>query len=160
MKINRGFTLIEIVAVMTIISIIMSVAALNTDFNFSKKYLLGALSTRLYGTILLAQEQAIIENNIYGLILDRHSFKFVRFSKKNKQWVPVKEPTAFSNYQYDDSLSITILKKSKGFRKLLTVFYPSGEITPFSIKIDTENGQSAQKIVGYKNGHVEIVKLR
>jgi len=83
---NRcGFTLIEILVVILIISIVTSVALLSISRNENRQ--LETFTKDLVQTLTLAQEQAMLQPAVLGLAIERHTYQFAARPKTRKKVV-------------------------------------------------------------------------
>ena len=74
---SKGFTLIEILIVIVIISITAGVAVMTLSMNQHKKFEL--VSQRMVNLILLAEEEAMLRSVILGFTVSAHSFQFYEY---------------------------------------------------------------------------------
>src|SRR6201986_4625207 len=74
---HRGFTLIEILIVIVIISIVSGIATLTLSSNRKKQY--EYLANKLAHIITLAQEEAILRSAVLGFAFTPQSFQFFEY---------------------------------------------------------------------------------
>lgn len=90
---HRGFTLIEIMVVVTIIGIMTGIIALNVSSKDPQKELDKEI-LRLKTIIEMAQEEALFSQQEIGIIVDEQSYKFVRWSSPNAATAPQSDGAA------------------------------------------------------------------
>src|SRR3990167_7089199 len=115
----KGYTIIEILVVLFIISIATGVALLGISQNENKK--IESFTKELTQLITLAEEQAMLQPAIIGLSFDADAFQFARFeaiNKKRERWLMLndrmlgKHPIP-SNIQLDIRASVSDKNKEK-----------------------------------------------
>lgn len=102
---DRGFTLIEILAVLVIIGVVTTLAIISVR-SLAGRSDQGQAATRLAGLIQLAGENARLENIQYGLVVKPHGYTFVRLSGNN--WVPITNDAAFKAHDMPDGFELSI----------------------------------------------------
>lgn len=102
---SRGFTLIEILAVLVIIGVVTTIAIISVR-SLSGRSDQGQAATRLAGLIQLAGENARLENVQYGLVVKPHSYVFTRLSGNN--WMPVTNDPAFTRHEMPDGFELSV----------------------------------------------------
>src|SRR4051812_704300 len=80
----RGFTLIEILIVMVIISIVATTAMLTIHFNQRKQ--VEDFSEQLSDLISLAENNAMMHSVPYGIALSNHAIQFYVWNENKKTW--------------------------------------------------------------------------
>ena len=101
----RGFTLIEVLAVVVIIGV-MSVIAVISVRALGGRDDQGQAATRLAGLIQLASENARLENIQYGLVVKPHHYQFVRLSGNN--WSAIGNDPSFKLRQLPDGMELSV----------------------------------------------------
>ncbi|HEV2110400.1 MAG TPA: type II secretion system minor pseudopilin GspH [Gammaproteobacteria bacterium] len=101
----HGFTLIELLVVLVIISIIVTVGVIS----------LGALGKdppaklaagQLADLAGLAQEQAVMQGQEYGLLIDAHAYAFYIYD--GRRWTPAKGDSLFRRHELGDQVTLTL----------------------------------------------------
>ncbi|NOY67773.1 MAG: type II secretion system minor pseudopilin GspH [Gammaproteobacteria bacterium] len=158
----NGFTLIEILVAIAIISIILGVALikLNVDDPESK---LKEESSRLARTIELADQEAVFQSRDIGLLLLDDTYEYFQYT--NNKWVPLNDTLLKKRPIPDEmevSLNIDGIEASNQAFSLeekipQIIFYSSGEWTPFEIifKLKNQNDLS-YTLSNIKTGKLEI----
>lgn len=102
---SRGFTLIEILAVIVIIGVLSVIAVISVRALGGRDDQ-GQAATRLAGLIQLASENARLENIQYGLVVKPHHYQFVRLSGNN--WSGITNDPTFNTRQLPDGLELSV----------------------------------------------------
>ncbi len=156
--IARGFTLIEILIVIVIISIITGIATLTISRNQQKQY--EYLANSLSHLITLAEEEAMLRPATLGLAFTNHSFQFFEYKNTlntNKtHWYPLTDKL-FGIHTYSQNIKLTVKVQNKeipldGQPKIMIT--ASGDIVPFVIEIGKEDQKPSYQVTGYANGNV------
>ncbi len=80
----QGFTLIEILIVIVIISIVSSIAMLTIHFNYNKQ--LETFTQNLARLITLSEEEALVRSTTIGLAFTSHTFQFYEYNENTHTW--------------------------------------------------------------------------
>ncbi len=152
----QGFTLIEIMVVVVIISIMVGVVTLS--FPDTNRDLLKEDAERFSSLVLLAEDEAILQSRDLALAINDEGYAF--FSRENKKWqafskTPFK-PRKLSGLEkpelYLEGVSIQLTKAEK--TKPQIVIYSSGEVTPFTYSFGYE-GKSKVTLTVDGGGNVK-----
>ena len=88
---KAGYTLIEILIVVLIISIVTSVAMLSIGRNENKQ--MESFAQELMQMLSLAEEQAMLQPTVLGLMLSEQSLQFASFKpafdSDKSSWIPL-----------------------------------------------------------------------
>jgi general secretion pathway protein H len=146
---TTGFSLLEVLVVLVIISIIISFASMSFDTAPEK---LDHEGKRLTALMKLASEEAIMNSREYRVVFTLHSYAFAKLG--NGEWLelgegvfrPRKLPEDFS---FDITLANEPIKlgvdnDDKTKNRAAIMFLSSGEVTPFELVI---NGTSGNEII-------------
>ncbi len=162
-KINvNGFTLIEILIVMVIISIVTSVALLKFNRNENKR--LASFANELTQTLLLAEEQAMLQPAVIGMSLNENSFQFSTYESregKSKTWRPLQD-SVLRKYEISSDIQVNLeinhqfvsLSDDETIKSPQIIFSINGEVTPFVITISKKGKQTRYKIIGEADGSI------
>lgn len=155
-----GFTLIEILIVIFIISIVTSVALLTIGHNENKK--METFAKELTQVVSLAEEQAMLQPNILGIAFNDGSLQFLKYAKERDQevWVPVDDDNINKiNIPKGINIKVKVQNKripesseSKGLPQI--VFSTNGDITPFTIEVGKKGEKPRHLIIGEADGHL------
>lgn len=149
-----GFTLIEILVVLFIISIVTTVALLSVRWNENKQ--IEAFANEVTQTLSLVVEQAMLQPAVLGVILNGETLRFVRLepphgTHKKASWVPL-----------DDRLFQPISVPEQAFIKgpvNKIIFSTNGDFTPFKLLIGKKDRGPQYVIVGEENGEIRLQSL-
>ncbi|OGT45513.1 MAG: type II secretion system protein GspH [Gammaproteobacteria bacterium RIFCSPHIGHO2_12_FULL_41_20] len=161
---SLGFTLIEILVVLLIISIVTTVAMLSISYSPHQRAKL--LANTLADSLILAEEQAILQQTTLGLVITTEAFQFVNESLQSQggvpDWQPVKA-AVFNKHLIPSNIAlrleiagktISLPKKSAHITPQI-VISSGGEVTPFTLWIGATGHAASYKVVGEANGHIE-----
>lgn len=179
---QRGFTLIEILAVLIIIGVVSALAVISVRSLGRSSDPAGQTATRLAGLIELASENARLENIQYGLIIKPQHYEFTRFI--NHTWIPVSNDPVFRKRDLPAGLSLSVTVQNpiripqpttvntaapataagtvgtaqNGDKDQLhpqIAILSTGEMTPFTLRL-TNSDHSVYVLRGDGNGQVHI----
>jgi general secretion pathway protein H len=146
MNTQRGFTILEILVVVAVISIITSTILLNTNLSRPNEAL-KQHTTRVSKTLKLLMQEAILNDVNYALSLIPNGYLVLEFT--GEEFVPSEDKfleKLANQYSYTDELIINnqIVKIEKKDKKEKPdphiLILSSGEMTPFEWHIlDPEN---------------------
>lgn len=162
MRNARGYTLIEILVVLFIISIVTSVALLTISRNQNKQ--LETFANELAQTMSLAEEQAMLQSTVLGLRLDDHSFHFATMQQaiegeKKTGWSPLQD-TILGQHPIPSDIQLAV---QVGGQKLgndnskpipQVIISTNGEITPFTIYVGKKGEKPRFSITGDADGNI------
>jgi len=139
---NQGFTLIEIMVVVIIVSIL--VGAVSLTFPRSTDDLLKEDAERFSEILYLAQDEAILQSRDLAIAIDKSGYSFL--SRNDKSWTAFSEEpfaprklSAKAESELElEGTPIKLVTKAK--TKPQIVIYSSGEITPFVYSFGYKNG--------------------
>lgn len=160
---QTGFTLIEILVVLVIISIITAAAVLAFgDFGRGRREKI--VADLLQKTIPVAQQRAILQPAILGLSFTNQGYQFRQY------WVDPNTQKATWKALSDDDLSrqnafrdinyqLKLMKKTPDFieknKTLKIIFLPNGSVTPFKLILSGE-GKISYELQVQNNGTVTL----
>ncbi len=139
---ERGFTLLELLAVLFIIGIIVSFAGLSIGQRSSRAAQEEA--ERLYGLVRVASEEAVLQGRELAVEFTRQNYRFLELTNDN-QWIPIEEDTLFRERKFPPDVNIELLVEgaaaSFGDEKNLPRIFvlSSGELTDFKISLSLED---------------------
>lgn len=102
---QRGFTLIEILAVLIIIGVVTAAAVISVRALGGRDDQ-GQAATRLAGLIELASENARMENRQYGIVIKPSHYLFVRYETNG--WIPVENDPVLKRRDLPDGMTLTV----------------------------------------------------
>lgn len=162
-----GFTLIEVLIVLLIISIVTSVALLTVSHNKNKQ--LESFANELAQLMTLAKEQAILQPAVLGLSLKENTFQFVVYKSssddKKQAWVTLDDKllgvhTIPSDFQVNvevSGMSATPSDHTDDEASNNTpqvVISTNGGMTPFTIYVGKKGQKPRYAIRGDIDGNV------
>lgn len=144
MRRTRGFTLIEIMVVMVVVGLLAVIAVVNLGGGAQQRELENA-ARELFLLMQTASEQAVLNNQEMGLVIDDESYRFLAFNSLERIWEPQKERLFATRqlpewialtYQTEDNLpTLPGVKNDEDDPRPDLVFFSSGEITPFEMQM-------------------------
>jgi general secretion pathway protein H len=155
----KGFTLIEILIVIVIISIASSMAVLTISHNQKKQ--IETLTNSLTRLIVLAEEEAMLRPATLGLAFTPGRFQFFQYqdhrTKNQSRWLALTDKL-FGPHDLPKNIQITLKVQNKEASlngKPQIIFSMSGDITPFRIFIGKQDAPPDYIITGFANGAVK-----
>jgi general secretion pathway protein H len=151
-KTIQGFTLVEILIVMLIISIVASVAALTITTNQNKN--IENFTHQLVNIIQLSCEEAMLRPATLGLAFTSNTYQFYQFQKK---WIPLTDKI-YGKHSFSSSIKLSLKVQNKTVPldgKPYLIISTSGDISPFVILIGKQNHSPLFKITGETNGNIK-----
>ena len=155
---ERGFTLLELLAVLFIIGIIVSFAGLSIGQRSSRSAQDEA--ERLYGLVRVASEESVLQGRELAVEFTRESYRFLELANDN-QWILIEEDTLFRERKFPPDVTIELLVEgavaSFGDEKNLPRIFvlSSGELTDFEISFNL-NDEKAYTLRGTIDGKLDL----
>ena len=162
---HAGFTLIEILIVMLIISIVSGVALLSVHDNPDAR--MRTLAKELVNAFNLAQTEAMLEPAVLGFNNTASSYEFYRYAENDTKhpWHAMTEPV-FAKHAIPRGFKLQI--KIQNHAASATdeadtenpnlIISSSGDMTPFIILIGKQDEAPRYQITGSGNGSLQIAK--
>ena len=154
-----GYTLIEILIVLFIISIVTSLALLNISHNENKH--LESFTGELTQMLTLAQEQAMLQPEVLGFLLKDRDFQFASLQSKGSEqqtsWMPLEGSQLGLHHlpndiqlriEMGDGVSATSQQNPK------IIISTNGEVTPFAIYVSKIGEKPRYVITGTADGNI------
>lgn len=159
---NRGFTLLEILIVLIIVSIIAGFALLAVgDFGQARRVKAAAIT--LEKTIALAQVQAILESNLLGVAIETTRYRFYRYQWDKTQgvmrWHVITRDRLFRPHSLPKNMQLKINQNTLPDTPQI-LLSPSGDLTPFIITVQTQQGAPRFRIQGLPNSVIRLIDLQ
>ena len=153
---QTGFTLIEILVVVLVVSILMGVVV-GSFGGVDREQNLRGYCERLALRIELARDKALQANREWGVYIDEDGVRFAEFDEVNAEWVERAE-RPFNMDAYDAEVRFEIeVEELPGILAALAdeddedlpviVLFSSGETTPFEIQIEPNDWETTPWIV-------------
>jgi general secretion pathway protein H len=161
LRIDAGYTLIEILIVMLIISIVGAVSLLTVSAN--KNSQLETYSRQLTNLITLAEQQAMLQPAVLGLLVEDQTLRFYQFRAAvdvahKSAWVPVDDPLLHErvipkNIQVQLTFpGQSVTDKDKESHEPQLIISTNGDLTPFIIYIGEKKSVPRYQITGSDDG--------
>ena len=156
---SGGFTLLEILVVLVIISIVISFVSISIDTEPEK---LDNEGQRLSALMKLASEEAIMNSREYRAVFTSKSYAFEKFS--DGEWRQLGDGVfrprelpgdfSFDMTRGNEPVVLEVISRDKSKSLAAIRFLSSGEVTPFELVIKSPSG----KEIGISNqsGVVEV----
>jgi general secretion pathway protein H len=161
MKREQGFTLIEILVVLFIMSIVTSVALLSINRNENRQ--LETFTNELVQRMTLAEEEAMLKPSVLGLSIKNKMVQFTSYqpaeSGKKSSWQAT-EDHLLANHAIPASMEVSIevggkkleIDEEKQFPQV--VISTNGDLTPFIIYVG-KKGQAPRYVInGDADGNI------
>ncbi|MGP4844097.1 type II secretion system minor pseudopilin GspH [Marinobacter sp. 1Y8] len=162
MKRQRGFTLIEIMVVMVVVGLMAVIAVVNLGSGAEQREL-DNVSRQMFMLMETASEQAVLNNQEFGMVLGEEGYRFVVYNDLERKWQAQGErlfqpraiplwlvvtprieddiPKLASGNQDDDGGG----GEDEPTPDL--VFFSSGEITPFELGLGLESNPDVEYLI-------------
>ncbi len=150
---EKGFTLIEILVVLLIVSIIIGFALLAYgDFGAKRRTLFAA--EQFVNYVKLVQNQAILETGTFGVLVAQNSYQVYRFDH-TENWSLIKGNKIHSLHSFPSQVNLTFKPRmeTKGVPQI--VINESGEMNPFNLLISLKD-TVVVTIQGRHNGEMTM----
>lgn len=144
---QAGFTMIEILVVLVLVGLLASLAIVNLGGG-SEQREMNSKVRELYVLMQTATEQAILNNEELGLVVDEQGYRFLVYDELEQEWRSESE-RLFRGRDFPDWMSVTLFSEDdipplargdddeedeEGRLRPDIVFYSSGETTPFELE--------------------------
>ena len=163
---SRGFTLVEILVVVVIISVTATFVVLRMNTQYIGGRQAQDVARQLKMIIEVAQEQAILQGTQLGLVHASDAYGFVQYEsgtdEREAHWrsLPQDKLLGYRDIPPHVVMEITIKNKTVPPSRSPAIFlYPSGEMTPFVIKIGAEDTFLPYRLIGKATGEIEFRDL-
>ena len=162
MKAQHGFTLIEILVVLFIISIVTSVALLSISHNSHKQ--VESFANELTQLVTLAEEEAMLKPEVLGLMIEDDSFHFATWQRvkdnKNNAWVPLQE-SVLNKHKIPSDIEMRLvvggvspLSNETLNKNPQIIISTNGDVTPFTIYIGKKGQHPLFAVIANADGNV------
>jgi general secretion pathway protein H len=166
-KVKKGYTLIEILIIVLIISIIATFASLLFNRILHKRQA-QMIAHDLATIITVAQQQAILQPATVGLLFSKHQYTFYAWTfnphSKLYYWQPIQHDQIFKTYSIPNALAITIksslISQTSKENKIPQInFLSNGNMTAFTLYISEKNKAVNYELIGEENGSIQLKKI-
>lgn len=166
----RGFSLLELLIVVTIIGIFAGVAVLSLGLLGNDRQVEHE-ALRLKSLMDLLREQAVMQSHDYGVLFSEDGYRFYVYDYAEMKWVPPTDDRLFGEHKLVQPLGIALRLEDRdvvldGERKNAqaanepapqVVILSSGEMTPFSASIFRDTSGRFVLTAGL-DGKIEITE--
>lgn len=164
---QAGYTLVEILVVLFIISIVTSVALLTIGRNENKK--METFANELTQMVSLAEEQAMLQPTVLGVSFSKHSFQFASLQtatddKKNK-WAPSQD-AILNKHAIPNGIQVRVQVGNETAdvsndtkKNPQIVMSTNGDVTPFTIYIGKTGEKPSYAVIGDADGKISSKSL-
>ncbi len=140
----RGFTLLEVLVVITIVAVLTGTVLLGFTGADQEQALRGA-AHRMAMRVELARQHALSRNREWGIYIERNEYSFAEFDPETAQWV-LRDDRPFDHNDLPDRVELTLETDGVGELPFTSgendlpqiVVFSSGEITPFTIYLEPD----------------------
>jgi general secretion pathway protein H len=169
---NAGFTLIEVLVVIFIISIVTSVALLSLSRNENRQ--LESFANEFAQIMTLAEEQAMLQPSVLGLSFNDHSFQFsvyqsaVEGEEKKHAWAPLQD-NLLGSHVIPNSIQLSVKLDGKSapssgeeentMNVPQIIISTNGDVTPFTIYVSKKGQKPRYAIRGEADGNITSKSL-
>lgn len=137
----RGFTMIEILVVLIVVGLLAALAVANLGGSAQQRELENT-ARELFLLMQTASEQAVVNNQELGMVLEDDSYRFLMLDELEGTWVSQPE-RLFRPRQLPEGLVVTSVIESDlptlaGEEEVAQpdlMFFSSGEVTPFELEL-------------------------
>ena len=148
---SRGFTLIEILVVLTIIGITLGFALISFgDFGSSRR--MTADVEQFKQLITLVQQQAILESTPYGIHIKSNGYAVLRF-KPPTHWEVIPSNPLFKEKTFPNGLLAQLDNPTSKIQSMI-ILHPSGNISPFRLTFQSTKSTKKLMLIGDYNGAI------
>ena len=142
-RLQAGFTLLELLAVIFIIGIIVSFASLSVGQNTQR--VVQDEAERIHALVRLASEEAVLQGRELGLEFNKHGYRFLVLS--GEEWLPIEDDKMFRERELPEIIEFDLLLDGQVEANFDDKDNPprvfilsSGELTPFELRLRADNG--------------------
>lgn len=161
---QRGFTLLEILLVVTLLGFVLGIATLNVGGNKARE--LRLFARHAHAVLQLAAEEAELQSTQLGLRVSDTSLQFVSFDAAENSWAamqdrplqPLQVPEEVQvALEVEDipGLEDTPLSESEALQPQI-VFLSSGETTVYSLLLQPARGEAYKLLSDGLNMTLEV----
>lgn len=150
---QSGFTLIEIVIVVTIISIIASFAAISINVAVGDKQRLDNAAEHLSAAVEVAAEEALLSGHPIGIKINRNGFNYEILQQG--KWQAHERARMFAPYELDDDLVLITNgpgSASTNYRPDI-VLLPDGERLLQAVSLADQQSDQALNLLPYNGSY-------
>lgn len=164
---KRGFTLIEILIVMLIVSIVAGAAVMTIGHNDNKR--IERFANDFSQLILMAQEQAILYPMVLGVAIEPQQFRFYQWvsAGAKAKWQLIQDDNLLKTHAIPDGLVVQLRSQRKQLEKEddsnkkapQIVISMNGSMTPFMLYVGKQDTKPLYVVTGEADGQVSAKRL-
>lgn len=168
-RLERAFTLIEVLVVVIIVAIMASVAVLSINV-LGRDTELTDETRRLEALFKLMHEQAEMQNRDFALRLEETGYQFLRFDVRRGLWQTVEGDDFFRRHVFSPGVRARLYMearevvlrpppdKKKPWPPQIMVL-SSGDLSAFEIRLRREDSDNEAVMLGNADGSIEVKKV-
>ena len=156
---SQGFTLLELLAVISIIGIIVSFATISVGQNNSR--VVQDEAERLMGLVRLAGEESVLQGRELALEFSRDKYRFLELTTED--WQPVEEDKLFRERPLPAGLRLKLIVEGEEAdfndkeNPPKIFMLSSGELMPFQLTLSIDDGEE-YLLEGFFNGKLLLTR--
>ena len=154
----RGFSLLELLVVFTIIGILLALATLSVNL-VGEDENLEKTARRTHALMALATEEALLQGRDFGILFEQRGYQFLAFDYDRSEWVAYAGDDMFRSRTLEEGQYFEL--DVEGQAVLLDAEPPvpllsSGDLVPFELRIRREFDDTVFVVSGQANGVLEV----
>ncbi|WP_440996150.1 type II secretion system minor pseudopilin GspH [Arhodomonas sp. SL1] len=162
---DRGFTLLEILVVLVIMGVILSLAVLRLAPTGSEEG--QRIAAQLLARLELARDESILRSRPLGVRIEPERYTFLLAA--DGAWQPLEGDRALGETRMPGNLRLTVSADGRTARAPgddgddadkdpapSLVFYPSGEVTPFTLELRNTGTDRRWSLEGFADGRLSL----
>jgi general secretion pathway protein H len=133
MRLNRGFTLIEIAVVMLVIVIVLGIVSVNLEPD--RDSIVRDEANRLALLLQTAQQESILQGKVIGVVIERQGYFFMVLDDKG-EFKPLSQDDVLYPRPLPSDIAITSVEidgAPEETDKPRLILLPTGELTVFTV---------------------------
>lgn len=146
----RGFTLLEILVALVILTIVMG--SIGLELSAASRVTTRDQAQRVALLVRALRNQAILEGNPMEMRFDSTGYRFFQLNLKGK-WQPVTRDHLFRPRQVAAGVHVAVAVQGSGHDEAVRVS-PGGNLTPFTVTMT--DGSASWAVTGAANGDVSV----
>jgi general secretion pathway protein H len=141
---SKGFTLVELLVVLLVLSLVAGVAVFSMDV-FKSSHNLENTTQALSSRLRLAQTEALFEQQALGIAVDERGYKFYRKNSSDQEWELIVNDSLFKSQAFPSNtqLKLTVNGQDQSLSQdKPQLIMLQGELTPFSFSFNDKNNHA------------------
>lgn len=139
---SGGFTLIEVLVVLFIVSIMSGIVVANMP-SFARTGDFDTEAKRIKVLLEMAREEAVVQGREYGFKPEDEGYRFYQYDELERRWEPM-DSRPFHRHKLSDDVDVSLSVEGEDFQMVAggddgppLLIFSSGEITPFELTISS-----------------------